>query len=87
MVVVEEDRQQLKKENYEIRKNLNRLVRKPGKNFQELFETIKHLKGDIDMQIEIVNLVIKESLRFKRQYLATLLEQHINTLMNTDKKS
>lgn len=68
-------------QNFKIRKTLNRLVRKPGKNFAELFENIKTLKGDVEIQAEVVRLVIKESLRFKRQYLASLLEEHVQTLL------
>lgn len=75
--------EEIKEENFRIRKHLNRLVRKPGKNFNELFESLRTLKGDVDQQVEIVKLVIKESLRFKRQHLAHLLEKHIdNVLLN-----
>lgn len=70
----------------EIRKTLNKLVRKPGKNFRELFENLKTLKGDLDVQIAVVKLVIKESLRFKRQHLADLLEEHIQNMLLVEEK-
>ncbi|KAJ8977261.1 hypothetical protein NQ317_003962 [Molorchus minor] len=73
-------------QNFETRKNLNRLVRKPGKNFSELFDCIKTLRGDIEAQVDVVKLVIKESLRFKRQHLASLLEEHIHNLLNIENK-
>ncbi|KAJ8944386.1 hypothetical protein NQ318_017706 [Aromia moschata] len=76
----ERDDKEIESQNFEIRKNLNRLVRKPGKNFSELFDSIKTLKGNIEVQVQIVKLVIKESLRFKRQHLAGLLEEHIQNL-------
>lgn len=82
----EEHDKAVESENFEIRKNLNRLVRKPGKNFSELFESLRTLKGDIDVQIKMVRLIIKESLRFKRQHLANLLEEHIETLLNIENK-
>ncbi|CAH1103951.1 unnamed protein product [Psylliodes chrysocephalus] len=81
-----EDEKEIENQNYEIRKNLNKLVRKPGKNFTELFENIKTLKGDIDMQVKVLKLIIKESLRFKRQNLANMLEEHIRTIMHIDNK-
>lgn len=82
----EMDREEIDNQNFEIRKNLNRLVRKPGKNFTELFENLKTLKGDIDAQVEIVKLVVKESLRFKRQQLAKMLEEHIESMMSLENK-
>lgn len=85
---VEEDEcdKEVERENFEIRKTLNRLVRKPGKNFTELFENLKTIRGDLDVQIRLVKLIVKESLRFKRQQLAQLLEEHIETLMNGENK-
>ncbi|CAG9861724.1 unnamed protein product [Phyllotreta striolata] len=75
-----EDEKEIENRNLEIRENLNKLVRRPGKNYTELFESIKTLRGDIDMQIKVIKLIIKESLRFKRRNLADMLEEHIRTL-------
>lgn len=61
-------------------------MRKPGKNFTELFSTIKTLKGDTDVQVHVIKLIIKESLRFKRHHLANLLEEHIQNLSNVENK-
>lgn len=61
-------------------------MRKPGKNFTELFDNIKTLKGDVDTQVEIVQLIIKESLRFKRQQLAKMLEDHIQLMISVENK-
>lgn len=77
--------QEIDNQNLEIRKTLNKLVRRPGKNFTELFDNIKTLKGNTEVQIAIVRHVIKESLRFKRQHLANLLEEHIQNLLSMDK--
>ncbi|XP_072385063.1 integrator complex subunit 6-B [Diabrotica undecimpunctata] len=80
-----ENEKEIENQNFEIRQNLNKLVRKPGKNFTELFDNIKTLKGDIDKQVKVVRMIIKESLRFKRQNLANLLEEHIRTIVNDTK--
>lgn len=84
----EEDKndKDIERENFEIRKTLNRLVRKPGKNFTELFENLKTIRGDLDVQIRLVKLIVNESLRFKRQRLAQLLEEHIESLLNGNNK-
>lgn len=81
-----ENRQEIEKQNLEIRKQLNRLVRKPGKNFTELFNNLRTLKGDTCMVVDVVKLVIKESIRFKRHHLANLLEEHIQSLMSVENK-
>lgn len=82
----EENLKLIESENFEIRKQLNRLIRKPGKNFTELFEMIKTIKGNLEIQLKMVQLVIKESLRFKRQHLAVLLEEHMETMLNVENK-
>lgn len=80
-----ENKQEIELHNYEQRKILNRLVRKPGKNFAELFDNLKLLKGNIEVQVAVVRLVVKESLRFKRRALADLLENHIKCLLQPEK--
>ncbi|RZC43162.1 integrator complex subunit 6 [Asbolus verrucosus] len=84
--VVVEDRQEIDTQNNEIRKNLHKLVRRPGKNFTELFDNIKTLKGNTEVQVKMVELIIKESLRFKRQHLAHLLEEYIQSLLSVENK-
>lgn len=82
----EESDKEIERENFEIRKTLNRLVRKPGKNFTELFENLKTIKGDLNAKIKLMKIIVKESLRFKRQRLAQLLEEHIESLLNGENK-
>lgn len=74
--------QEIYNKNMEIRKKLNKLVRRPGKNFTELFENVKTIKGSPEIQIAVVRNVINESIRFKRANLANLLEEHLQTLLN-----
>ncbi|KAF5302248.1 hypothetical protein FQA39_LY10287 [Lamprigera yunnana] len=81
-----ENKQEIEDHNLKLRKVLNKLVRKPGKNFAKLFVNIKLLKGDTEVQVAIVKLIINESLRFKRQQLAHLLDEHIQNLRNTENK-
>lgn len=84
--ITAEDLQEIENQNNEIRKHLHKLVRRPGKNFTELFDNIKTLKGNIDIQVKMVELIIKESLRFKRQHLAHLLEEYIQNLLSCENK-
>ncbi|XP_023011957.2 integrator complex subunit 6 [Leptinotarsa decemlineata] len=82
----EEDEKEIEKQNFDIRKKLNRLVRKPGKNFSELLESIKTFRGDNNVQARMVKLIIRESMRFKRYNLASMLEDHMRTLMSIENK-
>ncbi|XP_044255947.1 integrator complex subunit 6 [Tribolium madens] len=84
--ITAEDLQEIENQNNEIRKHLHKLVRRPGKNFTELFDNIKTLKGNIEIQVKMVELIIKESLRFKRQHLAHLLEEYIQNLLTCENK-
>lgn len=78
-------KKEIDEQNMEIRKTLNMLVRRPGRNFKELFENLKTLRGDTQVQVSVVKLVIQESLRFKRKHLANLLEEHIQSMLSMDK--
>lgn len=79
-------KQEVDHQNFEIQKTLHKLVRKPGKNFGELFDSLKGLKGDVNVQVATVKLVIRESLRFKRQHLVNLLEEHIQNMLIMEDK-
>ncbi|KAK4886209.1 hypothetical protein RN001_002480 [Aquatica leii] len=81
-----ETMEEIESHNFKLRKLFNKLIRKPGKNFTELFDNIKLLKGNTEVQVAIVKLIINESLRFKRQQLAHLLEEHIQNLTNFENK-
>ncbi|KAJ3657747.1 hypothetical protein Zmor_009530 [Zophobas morio] len=83
---VVEDMREIEVQNNEIRKQLHKLVRRPGKNFTELFDNIKTLKGNTEVQVKMVELIIKESLRFKRQHLAHLLQEYIQSLLSVENK-
>ncbi|CAG9819617.1 unnamed protein product [Phaedon cochleariae] len=82
----EENEKKVESDNFEVRMNLNKLVRRPGKNFTELLHCVKTFKGDTDVKVRMVKLIINESLRFKRQQLASLLEEHVRTLLSVENK-
>ncbi|XP_026493645.1 integrator complex subunit 6 [Vanessa tameamea] len=68
---------EIKKHNLEVRSEVYRAVRRPGKDFTKLFEYLKQLKGSVDVKKEVIRDVISESLRFKRKTLAQLLEDFL----------
>lgn len=67
----------IKKHNLDVRAEVFKAVRRPGKDFTKLFENLKQLKGGVDVKKEVIRDVINESLRFKRKALAKLLEDFL----------
>ncbi|KAJ8865646.1 hypothetical protein PR048_033166 [Dryococelus australis] len=70
----------IKRHNLDIRARLYREVRKPGKDYVQLFKLLRTLKGPVELQVVLVQQVIEESLRFKRRILADSLIKFIETL-------
>ncbi|KAM3967695.1 LOW QUALITY PROTEIN: integrator complex subunit 6 [Aphomia sociella] len=67
----------IRKHNMDVRAEVYRAVRRPGRDFSKLFENLKQLKGSVDVKKEVIRDVINESLRFKRKALAKLLEDFL----------
>ncbi|XP_053615306.1 integrator complex subunit 6 [Plodia interpunctella] len=67
----------IKRHNMDVRAEVFRAVRRPGRDFTKLFEHLKQLKGSVDNKKEVIREVINESLRFKRKPLAKLLEDFL----------
>ncbi|KAJ0182604.1 hypothetical protein K1T71_001973 [Dendrolimus kikuchii] len=67
----------IKKHNLDVRAEVFKAVRRPGKDYTKLFEHLKQLKGGVDTKKEVIREVINESLRFKRKALAKLLEDFL----------
>lgn len=67
----------IRKHNLDVRSEVFRAVRRPGKDYTKLFENLKQLQGGVDVKKEVIREVINESLRFKRKALAKLLEDFL----------
>ncbi|XP_072944601.1 integrator complex subunit 6-like isoform X2 [Epargyreus clarus] len=70
----------LRRYNLDVRAEAFRAVRRPGRDFTKLFETLKLFKGSVETRKEMVRDVITEALRFKRKGLAQLLENFLAAL-------
>ncbi|XP_004930243.1 integrator complex subunit 6 [Bombyx mori] len=67
----------IRRHNLDVRAQVYRAVRRPGRDFTKLFEHLKQLQGTVDIKKEVLRDVINESLRFKRKALAKLLEDFL----------
>ncbi|XP_042896207.1 integrator complex subunit 6 [Parasteatoda tepidariorum] len=68
-----------------VRSSLFKEVRKPGRNFTQLFRQLEAVDNNLDFQIYMVREVINEAFRFKRKYLIKLLEDFEQSLLQTSK--
>lgn len=70
----------IKKHNMDVRADVFKAIRRPGRDYSKLFEHLKQLKGGVDIKKEVIREVINESLRFKRKVLSKLLEDFLASL-------
>uniref|UniRef100_T1HK58 VWFA domain-containing protein n=1 Tax=Rhodnius prolixus TaxID=13249 RepID=T1HK58_RHOPR len=73
----------IRKHNLKIRAAAYREVRRPGRNYEPLFEHLGMMKGTTEIKINLIKEVINESLRFKRRTLASHLDKQLKALIST----
>ncbi|XP_012254623.2 integrator complex subunit 6 [Athalia rosae] len=74
--------EEIRKHNLSVRESVYKEVRRRGKNYAALFSHLHQIQGTLDIRLAFVRDVIKESLRFKRRNLATLLEEYLETIQD-----
>ncbi|GIY34070.1 integrator complex subunit 6 [Caerostris darwini] len=60
-------------------------VRKPGRNFQQLFKQLETVDGNVELQFYMIRQVIIEASRFKRKYLIKLLEDFRQKILQNNR--
>ncbi|KAF6213160.1 hypothetical protein GE061_010875 [Apolygus lucorum] len=70
----------VKRHNLNIRALAYKEVRRPGLNYEQLFNHLATMKGTPEQQITLLKDVINESLRFKRRKLASHLDRKLKAL-------
>uniref|UniRef100_A0A0A9WP85 Integrator complex subunit 6-A n=2 Tax=Lygus hesperus TaxID=30085 RepID=A0A0A9WP85_LYGHE len=70
----------VKRHNLTIRALAYKEVRRPGLNYEQLFNHLATMKGTPEQQITLLKDVINESLRFKRRKLASHLDRKLKAL-------
>ncbi|XP_018895922.1 integrator complex subunit 6 isoform X2 [Bemisia tabaci] len=79
------DSAQVKKHNMNLRALAFKEIKKPGRNYEALFRHVKSLKGSPQIQAQTIQDIIEESLRFKRQHLASVLDNHMQEILGMEK--
>ncbi|GFN89087.1 Dead/h (asp-glu-ala-asp/his) box polypeptide 26 (ddx26), mRNA protein [Plakobranchus ocellatus] len=68
--------------NRRLKMSVIKEVKRPGRNFSELFKQLSTVRGSLKMQIDFVHEIIHEAKRFKRKSLIQELEKYIQVISN-----
>ncbi|XP_057380778.1 integrator complex subunit 6-like [Daphnia carinata] len=72
--------QEIQQHNLQVKSAACRAIKRPGRNFNGVFNELSRLKGSLDLRKSIVMDIVNECLRFKRRILADLVKQFLNSL-------
>lgn len=69
--------------NTNLKKEILRELRKPGKNYGKLFDALKRVNGDLSTRRDFVAAVILHAKRYKKSSLVEQLENYMSTLQRS----
>lgn len=70
----------IRRHNLSVRELVYKEVRRRGTNYATLFSHLHQIQGTLDIRLAFLRDIVKESLRFKRRNLASLLEEYLKTV-------
>ncbi|XP_011135273.1 integrator complex subunit 6-A isoform X2 [Harpegnathos saltator] len=70
----------MRRHNLSIRELVYREVRRKGRNYTALLSHLQQIQGTLDIRLAFVKDIVRESLRFKRRHLASVLEDYLKTI-------
>ncbi|XP_055614002.1 integrator complex subunit 6 [Uranotaenia lowii] len=73
--LTEQEREQIREENYEVRAVVFKDIRRPGRNYSLLLEHLDSVKGDTQIKTDFVEMCVKEALRFRRRKMADSIQE------------
>ncbi|XP_037724063.1 integrator complex subunit 6 [Drosophila subpulchrella] len=75
LTLSEEQREAARVHNIELRLQIFRDIRRPGRDYSQLLEHMNLVKGDQEMQSDFVEMCIGESLRFRRHRMVSSIQE------------
>ncbi|KAK4305504.1 hypothetical protein Pmani_022610 [Petrolisthes manimaculis] len=69
--------------NKELRLTCFKLVKKPGRDFRQLFERLNTVQGSYESRLQMVKDMVQEAGRFKRHTLVKLLTQFLESMVTS----
>ncbi|XP_033331442.1 integrator complex subunit 6 isoform X1 [Megalopta genalis] len=79
-VLTKKELEDIRKHNLSVRELVYKEVRRRGTNYATLFSHLHQIQGTLDIRLAFLRDIVKESLRFKRRNLASLLEEYLKTV-------
>ncbi|KAH8266751.1 hypothetical protein KR026_000070 [Drosophila bipectinata] len=74
LILTDEQREAARKHNIDLRLQVFRDIRRPGRDYSQLLEHLNLIKGDHEMQSDFVEKCIVESLRFRRHQMVSSIQ-------------
>lgn len=78
--LTKEELEDIRRHNLNIRDLVYKEVRRRGTNYATLLSHLREIQGTLDIQLAFVKDIVKESLRFKRRNLASVLEEYLKDI-------
>ncbi|XP_011351707.1 integrator complex subunit 6 isoform X3 [Ooceraea biroi] len=75
-----EELEDIRRHNLNIRDLVYKEVRRRGTNYATLLSHLRQIQGTLDIRLAFVKDIVKESLRFKRRNLASVLEEYLKDI-------
>lgn len=79
-VLTKKELEDIRRHNLSVRELVYKEVRRRGTNYATLFSHLHQIQGTLDIRLAFLRDIVKESLRFKRRNLASLLEEYLKTV-------
>ncbi|KAH8420536.1 hypothetical protein KR009_011262 [Drosophila setifemur] len=75
LALTEEQREAARRHNIDLRLQIFRDIRRPGRDYSQLLEHLNLVKGDHEMQSDFVEMCIGESMRFRRHRMVGSIQE------------
>ncbi|EDW07712.2 uncharacterized protein Dmoj_GI14706 [Drosophila mojavensis] len=75
LILTEEQREAARKHNIDLRMQVFRDIRRPGRDYSQLLEHLNMVKGDLEMKSDFIDMCISESMRFRRHQMVNSIQE------------
>ncbi|EDW62368.2 uncharacterized protein Dvir_GJ16769 [Drosophila virilis] len=75
ILLSEDQREAARKHNVDLRLQIFRDIRRPGRDYSQLLEHLNLMKGDQEMKSDFIDMCISESMRFRRHQMVNSIQE------------
>ncbi|XP_034490700.1 integrator complex subunit 6 isoform X2 [Drosophila innubila] len=73
--LTEEQREAARRHNVDLRLQIFRDIRRPGRDYSQLLEHLNLIKGDQEMKSDFIDMCVSESMRFRRHQMVCSIQE------------